>query len=227
MENGKIIAREVAPENTDFSWYFDNDGFSSRAGDQCYSVFVMEGNRTRGYNADEYKRIQGGAELILDEYNGGENTITQAVNYALYGKDAEKLAKNTHRLHLLKEWAKDADIDNVESMAEYLSILTGKNWATRAFCGYCQGDYCELLYCTDVYNEESITEFGNFWLGCGSEFVIDDTGGYFVIDTVRWHEGEELVEKLADMYGCNPEDMEVYLYDGEERIVKHKLLEIA
>ena len=227
MENGKIIAREVSPECTDFSWYFDDDGFSSRAGNQCYSVFVMEGNRTRGYNADEYKRIQGEAESILEEYSEGVNTITQAVEYALDYETAQNLTRNTHKLHLLKNWAKDADTDKAETIGEYLGILTGKNWDVRGFCGYSQGDYCEVLYCTDVYSEESITEFGKLWLGCGSEFVIDDVGGYFVIDTVRWTEDERLVNKLAENFGCNPEDMEVYLYDGEERIVKHKLLEIA
>ena len=222
MENRKIIAREVAPEDTDFSFYFDGDCFSRRAGDRCYEVYIPGSRRVGGYNEDEYKDVLNDIENILYEYSNGENSITRALEYALSYEEAQRLTMNTHKLHALKEWAKDADSDKAETVAEYLTILTGKQWETKSFRGYSQGDYCEVVYCKDVYSEESITEIGKMWLGCGSEFEIgevDKNGdedlcrGFFVIDYIRWQEGEELRGALAEMYGCDPGEMQVYLYD--------------
>ena len=228
METGKIIAREVAPDCVDFSFYFDDDGFSSRAGDQCYSVFVPGDRWHDGYNMDEYRAIQGDIDNILDEYRGyGTNTMTIAIEYALGLTDAKEITRNTRKLHKLKNWAKDADSSRTETVAEYLTILTGKNWDSRGFCGYSQGDYCEVVYCTETYNDDAITEFGKLWLGCGSEFTIDDVGGYFVVDTLRWAEDETLVKALADMHGCDSEELKVLLYDGEQHIAKYRTLEIA
>ena len=226
MENRKIIAREVAPEDTDFSFYFDGDCFSRRAGDRCYEVYIPGSRRVGGYNEDEYKDVLNDIENILYEYSNGENSITRALEYALSYEDAQRLTMNTHKLHALKEWTKTADADETETVAEYLTILTGKNWDTRSFTGYSQGDYCEVVYCKDIYSEKSITEIGKLWLNCGSEFTIDDVGGYYVIDDIRWTEDERLVSALAEQYGCNPDELEVQIYDGKECRIKYKTLDI-
>ena len=84
-----------------------------------------------------------------------------------------------------------------------------------------------MIFCTEEYSEEHITEIGKLWLGCGSEFIIDDCYGYYVIDDIRWKEGEELRKALAEMYGCDPGELQVYLYDGETRTAKYKLMESA
>ncbi len=81
-----------------------------------------------------------------------------------------------------------------------------------------------MVYCKAHYSEEHITEIGKFWLGCGTEFSIDDCYGYFVIDEIRWKEGETLKKALADLYGCKPEELEIYLYDGEHSVTDYELL---
>ena len=227
MENRKIIAREVAPENTDFSFYFDGDMFSRRSGCLEYEIYIPGNRWSIGYNREEYKQTQADIDNILDEYADGENTMKQAIEYALHKNEAKNIARNTKKLHALKEWAKDADSDKTETVAEYLTIITGKQWETKSFRGYSQGDYCETVYCKDVYSEKSITEIGKMWLGCGTEFSIDDCIGYYVTDDIRWREGEELRKALAEMYGCKPDELEVYLYDGETRTAKYKLMESA
>jgi hypothetical protein len=108
-------------------------------------------------------------------------------------------------------------------MVKFLTIVTGEEWNAKAFCGYSQGDYCEVVYCENHYTDEHINEIGKFWLGCGTEFVIDDCYGYYVIDTIRWNEGQELINYLANLACCKPEELEVYLYDGEHCVSDYKL----
>src|SRR5690606_29057933 len=110
----------------------------------------------------------------------------------------------------LKELADRANPYHTNDIAEFLTITISEKCEVKTFTGYSQGDYCEVVYCINHYTPEHITEIGKFWLGCGTEFYIDNFRGYFVPDTIRWQEGETLRKYLADCYGCKPEELEIY-----------------
>lgn len=44
-KNIKYIIREVPPEQTEFSFYFDNDGLKEIGGDYCYNLFIVAQSR--------------------------------------------------------------------------------------------------------------------------------------------------------------------------------------
>ena len=198
----KIIAREVNPRYVDFSYYFD-DGLKSIGGENC-AVYIIPADRRRnsGFNMDEYQEIEQQAQAVIGDYVDG------------YPMD-----------ETLKEWAEQANPYDTSDIAEFLTITTGEKWEVKSFRGYSQGDYCEVIYCVSRHTPEHITEIGKFWLGCGTEFSINDCYGYYVPDTIRWQEGETLRKYLADSYGCKPDELEIYLYDGEERVTKYKKMD--
>ena len=197
----KIIAKEVNPSHVDFSYYFDDDGLKSIGGKNC-AVYIISADRRSGFNMNEYLEIKLHAQAVIDDYEAG------------FPIDES-----------LKEWVKYANPCDTSDIAEFLTITTGEEWNVRAFRGYSQGDYCEVIYCVNRYTPEHITEIGKFWLGCGTEFCIDDCYGYYVIDELRWEEGEKLRQYLADCYGCEPEELEIYLYDGEKIVTKYKKMD--
>ena len=199
----KIIAKEVNPAYVDFSFYFYDDSLKSVSGENC-AVYIIPGDRRRygGFNLDEYREIELHAQAVINDYENGypvEET--------------------------LKEWAEYADPHNTNDIAEFLTITTGEEWAVKSFTGYYQGDYCEVVFCVNHHTPERINEIGNLWLGCGTEFCIDGCCGYYVIDELRWEEGEKLRQYLADYYGCKPDELEIYLYDGEETVTKYKKMD--
>ena len=54
----KYIIREVPPEQTDFSYYFDDDGLTEAGGDYCYNLFIVaQSRRSSGFNEEEYQNI--------------------------------------------------------------------------------------------------------------------------------------------------------------------------
>lgn len=199
----KIIAKEVNPSHIDFSYYFDNDGLKSIGGENC-AVYIIPRDRLRyrGFNMEEYEEIELHAQAVIDDYEAGF-PIDEA----------------------LKEWVKYANPCYTNDIAEFLTITTGEEWNVRVFRGYSQGDYCEVVYCVNRYTPEHITEIGKLWLGCGTEFCIDGCYGYYVIDELRWEEGEKLRQYLADCYGCEPEELEIYLYDGEKIVTKYRKMD--
>ena len=197
----KIVAREINPSYVDFSFYFEDDGLKSVGGENC-AVYIVPGDRRRyGFNMDEYREIELHAQAVIDDYEAG------------YPID-----------ETLKEWAKHANTSNTDSIAEFLTITTGEEWEVKSFTGYSQGDYCEVVYCVSRHTPERITEVGKFWLGCGTEFCIDGWYGYYVIDELRWEGGEKLRQYLADCYGCKPDELEIYLYDGEHTVTDYKII---
>ena len=198
----KIVAREINPSHVDFSFYFEDDGLKSVGGENC-AVYIVPGDRRRyGFNMDEYREIELHAQAVIDDYEAG------------YPID-----------ETLKEWAKHANTSNTDSIAEFLTITTGEEWEVKSFTGYSQGDYCEVVYCVSRHTPEHITEIGKFWLGCGTEFCIDGWYGYYVIDELRWEGGEKLRQYLADCYGCKPEELEIYLYDGEHIVTDYRKMD--
>lgn len=199
----KIIAKEVNPAHVDFSYYFDDDGLKSVGGENC-AVYIIPANRRRynGFNLEEYREIEQQAQAVIDDYED-DLPIDET----------------------LKEWAEYANPYDTSDIAEFLTITTGEEWTVKAFTGYSQGDYCEVVYCINHHTPERITEIGRFWLGCGTEFCIDGCYGYYVIDELRWEEGEKLRQYLADCYGCEPDELEIYLYDGEHIVTDYKLMD--
>ena len=222
----KIIAKEVNPSHVDFSFYFDDDGLKG-VDDENYTVYIVPADRKRyfGFNMDKYEYIEGQAESIIDGFYEVSNKWTNI--YANYKEVMEDngIPYNSRKCYLLKKWAKYANPYDTSDIAEFLTIVTGEEWDVRAFRGYSQGDYCEVVYCKAHHSEERITEIGKFWLGCGTEFCIDDCYGYFVIDELRWEEGEKLRQYLADCYGCGPDELEIYLYAGERIVTNYKKMD--
>lgn len=199
----KIVAKEVNPAHVDFRHYFDDDGLKGIDDENCI-VYIVPANRRRynGFNLSEYEEIEQQAQAVIDDYKNG---------YPIEEP--------------LEEWAKHADASDTNSIAEFLTITTGEEWAVKSFTGYSQGDYCEVIYCVSRYTPEHINEIGKFWLGCGTEFCIDGCYGYYVPDTIRWQEGETLRKYLADCYGCKPDELEIYLYDGEHIVTDYRLMD--
>ena len=220
----KIIAKEVNPAHVDFSFYFEDEGLTNKSGENC-AVYIPGDRWHDGFNTEEYKQIIAQAESIIDGFEdvkSGYRGYYDSYKAVMldYG-----IPYTSRKCHLLKEWAEYANLYDTRDVAEFLTITTGEEWAVKAFRGYSQGDYCEVVYCVNHYTPEHINEIGKFWLGCGTEFCIDDCYGYYVPDTIRWQEGETLRKYLADLYGCKPEELEIYLYDGEHVVTDYRLMD--
>lgn len=211
----KIKCYQVAPEQTDFSYYFDDDAFT---GD--YSIVINGLDRYAKYNEDFLNDFVN----TWNDY-GQTDSMIISLDYALTGDNFNNLKKLTTKdVNDIKKLYEDSDgREDLETAAAFYSIVTGKEWKVKSFRGYSQGDYCEVLYRPDQYGEDTINEIGNIYLGCGSEFIIDDVGGYYVIDNIVWKGGDALRERLADISGYDKSSLEIYMFDHWNREPVYKL----
>lgn len=226
----KHLIREIEPECAELGFYFDGDTFTSRAGDFCYTLFIVvnEGyGRLYGLNIDEYKEVKQRAGRVLDGFNyvdnDGRNYDGSKATYKQAMED-ENIRFNPTTCARLRKWAENADEDKTEDIAAFLSIITGRKWETSSACGYCQGDYCELVYCTDIYQAKDIEIAGDIYLGCAKEFCVADynddgteyddaTYGYIVADC-QARTDEDYKRIVCEYAGIKPEDTTLEMIDG-------------
>lgn len=227
------IVREVSPEASDFSFYFDDDGLTEKGGDYCYNLFIVAQSRnSSGFNEKEYQNIQNEIENLLEMYGD----IVNKSNYAQYSsigamlKDYKLIDSihNTRRIKAFADFFKDCEEKptspyrnyynkfeafNTEKTAEYLTLKTGKQWTTGSASGYCQGDYVEMVYCSEHY-KDGVKHYGEIWLGAGKEFYtidldengeeVDTCGGYIIADCQA--RNNEDYKRLVCEWACIPED---------------------
>lgn len=223
------IVREVPPEAAELNWVFDDDGLSEAGGDWNYTLFIVSNEgwgRLYGFNIDEYKRIRKDAEDLLDGFGWVEEKATdydgKRITYKAVMED-NRIPYNPTKCHALKEWAKSADNLDTDDIAAYLTITTGKKWNSIGVCGYCQGDYVEVVYCEDYH--ENPKYYGECWLGCAREYCVidvenykapkdedeeasytetDSCGGYIVSDSQAWR--DEDIKRLVCEWAGIPEE---------------------
>ena len=128
---------------------------------------------------------------------------------------------NPTKCHKLKVWAEQADEDSPEDVAEYLTITTGKKWAVSSAYGYCQGDYVEMVYCTEHYDD--VRPYGEVFLGAAKEFCVidlDDDGNEqdsvygFVVADCQARTDEDYKRLVCEWYGCDEDEAQLEIISG-------------
>ena len=221
--NINYIIREVSPEQCDFSFYFEDDGLTEAGGDYCYNLFIINYQRNSlGFNYKEYERVQNRANGIIDDYYYILHEEMGIHASVVEDNIKEEIMREVCRLHdisedmwkPLLEWLEGADTSGNYSIAEFLTIDTGKTWSVGVARGYCQGDYVEVVYCEEHYTYESVKAYGEIWLGAGKEFSVtylDDNKeedytvyGYIIADSQAWK--DEDYKRLVCEWACIPEE---------------------
>lgn len=216
----KYIIREVEPEACDFSYYFDDDGLSERSGDYCNTLFIVPTRDSRGFNGEEWESLCKLAENVQDGFSDIGSNSWQYSSYKECMRD-NCIPYNSRKCHALKEWAPSADVGEPEDMAAFLSILTGKKWAASSAYGYCQGDFCELVFCEERY-KNGVQNYGEVWLGAAKEFCVielDENGEEcdscysFIVADCEAHRDEDYKKLVSEWYGIDEEETQLEMID--------------
>lgn len=226
----KNIIRECA--NPEFEFYFDDDGFNEKGGDWNYTLFILTddyygySHHYNGLNIQEYKRIKEKMEAILEGFEDVEDGVIdydgKAITYKQIMED-ENIEYNSIKCHRLKVWSKDADIDNIDDFADFLTITTGEKWNCIRVTGYCQGDFADVVYCGKHYPGKSAQIAGELYIGCGKEFQVIDVNedgeetdcvcGYYVADCQAWKD-EDIKAIVCNDACIDPDETQLELIDG-------------
>ena len=199
--------------------YFDGDGFNENSGDFCNTLFILNKERFiwsySGLNSEAFKDVCDAMEQLVNDLEYAENNKGYTYRQAM---EENGLTFTPALRYRLLKWYRDERSSDIESAAEYLSIKTGKEWSTMEIHGYCQGDWCTVLYCNERYTNPEIE--GQIWLGCCKEFSIQQDGddteifGYYVADC-QARTDEDYKKLVCDMEGLDPDNTRLLMIAGE------------
>lgn len=218
----RYIVREIPACDSDFTEYFDGDSFSEKCGDYCATLFLVsfDHGRMYGLNIEEYKRVINTCDSILEYFDNEELDNMDIYNQLHF--DYEDIVINLQRYFQLKKLAMKNYRYDYDKVADYLTIVTEKEWIVSSACGYCQGDYVTIIYCKDYYSNPQID--AEIFLGCAREFCVietDEAGneidscyGYYVADCQVKNDHD--YKKLVCEYACiDEEETELQLIENE------------
>lgn len=226
---GKYVFRQVPPEYMDCSMFFDGDCFNSNAGDFSYTLFILYHDRGRlyGLNKEDYENVVSNADGIVDGFSDIKENYTDFFKSYKHVMEYYGIKYSSEKCHALKEWAENADTSKIDTIAEYLSITTGKKWETTCARGNCQGDYVDILYCTKHYTKKDAVAYGEIYLGACTEFSLKEpcagweVYGYFVADSQAWRD-EDVKKLLCEREGLKPEETEVLFIENQYTRVEYE-----
>lgn len=230
----KYVFKEYNPEYDDNKLFFDGSWFSGFCNDD-ERVFILSDD-SRGFyihnidgiNSERYTDICDSINALFnnfeyveehtDEYTYKQAMIENGLKYnpTLCGK-LKELYKGTYS---------GFGYGSFDTVADYLTITTGKTWKTMKIYGYCQCDVCTVLYCEEKHKEEYMKTCGNVFLGCYKAFCLidlDENGqeiegtelyGFYVGDNEIRHD-EDYKTVLCNYEGLKPEETKVLLISGQ------------
>lgn len=241
------IVRELPPEQSEFSFYFDDDSLTAAGGGYCNNLFIVAQSRnSSGFNEKEYQNIQNEVENLLEMYADIVNKSIYAqyssVGAMLFDLGLINSIHNTRRIKAITEWLKAciswgntsqtrtlAEYEPEETTAEYLTFKTGKEWATDSAYSYCQGDYVKMVYCSEHY-KDGVQHYGEIWLGAAKEFYtidldengeeIDTCGGYIVADCQAWRD-EDYKRLVCEWAGIPEDETRLEMIDGYKTVTQY------
>lgn len=237
----KVYARQVPPEFQSPTVFWDDESFPE-------DIAVFGNTHYKEHIPDVVKRVrkvleQGDlAEIVEDFKNGTRNVldyynydnVTQAINDYLWPVNREKYS--TKDISKLKDYitrygwlSEDDDI-----LAGVLSIVAGEKWEHGVICGSCQGDWNDIFYPVDKWDDKRLERFEAEYWNMGSEWVIIDDytfdpdtqdideldGGSFYavgqnIDAIK--------KEIAEYIGCDPADVVLYAFEKWLKIPHYKV----
>ena len=204
--------------------------------DEWPEDLIVTGNRDyQSHTIFEYNRIKEYFDDMASEWNqngmyGSEKYSLKEVlhDYGFERNDGKPwTTKQRHEWKLLME-SEYYDSRDDEIILKALELMTGAEWKSTTIRGCCQGDWQNVYYRADRWDKKSLEAFEIEYFNTGSEWMIHDptiTDGIEEVPETpedisgfcgychSWNE-DGIREEIANMAGCNPEDVEMWAWDG-------------
>jgi hypothetical protein len=247
---GMYYAVQISPEAQEWAFDFDirdDEGFNND--------FAIYGNRDfGGYKPERIEKLidsyeRGYIEEALFDpknsyYNEWKNS-TEAMN-ELCPKDNGK-SWSGREIKAMRDSIKNITNrassyhNDVDVMADLMSIITGHKWERRTISGCSQSDWNELIYDTERISKEYANIIEKAYFNECSEWMVidDDLNEGLSAEEVQEHyyngtcgfcgfaydwTAEGIRKEIADMLGVKPEQVTMYRHDGYTRTSKYKLV---
>lgn len=230
----KVYAKQIDPEYQEIPLFIDG-GFPDS--------IVAFGNRDFfSHTTDVFDKVysvleQGELAEALEypkEWKEWYKSATEAITDYLPPENKSNYSnKDIHTLRrLVIDYSCCACSKENDIICKVISIVSGKKWDYRTIRGSCQGEWQEIFYPVDDWEEEDLKRFeteyfneGSEWIVCESEFdpktdSAIDICGYSIYCTSWSNDG--IKREIASAEGVMLQDVILYTFGGYTKTPKYK-----
>ena len=235
----KYYCRQVNPEFADSYLFYQfknkKTGHYELAFEDDYYAndVIITGNKDfMEYWPTSLENLTKNLEWFNDDLNGwyGEKgQLTELANYYFKKWNGKRWSKRE-----LAQWKRVSELtDNYskeneeEALLLALKLLTGKEWRSITIRGYCQRDW-QTGYVSEDINDKALNYLEMCYFNTGEEFMIYESKENFdneEADFSLYVDGYKVKDNLSIELGCEPEELEVYAYDGYIKTPKYVLVD--
>lgn len=213
----KYNCYQVAPEYRESPFYMDEYGWEN---------ITIDGNKDfRGRQTPEYEALRDHFYDAAEDWKNRDYypvTLREVLrDYGFEKPDGKPwTTKEKHLWRVLFET--DQYLERDENVCAALALLTGKKHNCTIIRGCCQGDWNYIYYPVDEYDLKSIEYLEAEYFNTGDEWrvvPVDKNGEEDEYGEVYYytHEWRGQAVELADAIGCEPDEIELYEWDGWAR----------
>lgn len=215
----KVYARQVAPEFQESPLFFD----------ECFpeNIAVFGNNDYEEHVPEIVEKVRNGLENCeMDEAMNQTYYATSLEEYMMesippVGREHYTKKELTEIENFVADYGLQSMRDK-EIFCRILSIVTGKEWASKQICGSAQSEWNNIYYSVDEWTEEALAKLEIQYFNEGTEWIVhdeeydpvgaEDISGYSTYCT-GWND-DEIRKELADSAGVSPEDVVMYKWNG-------------
>lgn len=221
----KTYAKQIDPEFQESMLFF-----ISRSGEWCWenecydNVCVLPRKGYHDYMPEDIREL-------FDMFNRGEldtETLQELCNRELSEEEKQKLSE---LLSMYDHATWSRDLDNLLLLAA-VSVLRQTPYKLCTIHGCCQSEWREILYPSEEFTDDDVRIFETLFFNTGTEWIVhdgetdpnspEDIDGFSIYCTDPDENATRAA--IADVAGCNPEDVILYEFAGYTKAPKYKMI---
>lgn len=191
-----------------WNWFMDNEYYSN--------IIVVDSRDFCGINSGDYSELYENIKKRADELSGeiidiihGANdyydTIPAAVADMLNINDITPIQADAVQIAAVAYWNNKISFN--EYAAELLTALTPHKWNCCTLCGYCQGDWINILYPADVYSDADISEYECYFFGMYHEYNARYNGETMTAYYSDNYTADDVINRISDYFNAAPDQI--------------------
>lgn len=230
----KYWAVQVPPENQEDDLFYRTKTGEMGMEDDYYTgnVILTGNNNFLSVKTDAYRKLEDYIDDAFSSYSdlkeawSNFDDIGQIVDYYFgWPKEhysAEEVAE-WEKILLAYRGVLEEDI-----VEKALFLMTGKKWKSVSIRGCCQGDWQEGYINSEKISDNALDYIEACYFNTGEEYKIYESKEDFDAKENCFHiyvvnKTGDQSKAVADYFGCKPEEIALYEFDGWERSPKYKL----
>lgn len=234
----KLVLRQVVPEYQG-DWLLDDlrdmEGFMIYGNRDFIGIDVLNTyGLTDGGEMTGLETLVEDFENVMD-YNeeNPEEEFLEVIEYYIRTELTEEKMLAIRDI-ITESMESELDMDYEEMLIKIIEIIDGRKLERITICGYCQGDWQEMLYDPEKVDPREVETYyfnkGREWEIGHVEHEDDEEINFETVDldfgtqyTLEWSD-EEIRKQFAEWYDIDEKDVVMLGYDGYKIVPKYKVL---